>query len=239
MDPKIGRQPEPVIGWYAWAWSPSPGHTLVADTTSYPRLARYVKDVMTAFKSDKRLLLWDLYNEPTNGGLGARSLPLVRGVCRWAREVNPAQPVSIGYWSDNAALRGIIEANADVTTFHNYDPAAKMQEAITRLRAQHRPMLCTEWLNRPRGSEVATVLPVLYENKVGAMSWGLVNGKTQTQLPWGHRPGDPEPTVWQHDLYRSDLTPYRPEELAAFAQLIKASKTKAYQKQHAQVVVAQ
>ncbi len=238
-DPKIGVQPEPVIGWYAWAWSPSPGHTLVADTTSYPRLARYVKDVMTAFKTDKRLLLWDLYNEPTNGGLGAKSLPLVRGVCRWAREVNPVQPVSIGYWSENAALHSLIAANADMTTFHSYGPAAKMRETVAQLAQLHRPMICTEWLNRPRGSDVATVLPVLYENKVGAMSWGLVNGKTQTHLPWGHRPGNPEPTVWQHDLYRNDLTPYRPEELAAFARFIKDSKTKSYQKQHAQVAVAQ
>lgn len=227
-DPKIGVQPEPVLGWYAWAWSPSPGHTLVADTTSYPKLEKYVKDVMTAFKQDKRLFVWDLYNEPTNGGLGAKSLPLVRHVFRWARAVNPVQPVTIGYWSDNAALRQLIEDNADITTFHNYDPADKMRETITRLQAQHRPMLCTEWLNRPRGSVVAEVLPVLYEHKVGAMSWGLVNGKTQTQLPWGHRPGDPEPLIWQHDLYRNDLTVYNPAELGLFKELIKKSTTSTY-----------
>ncbi len=23
-DPKVGKQPEPLKGWYAWAWSPSP-----------------------------------------------------------------------------------------------------------------------------------------------------------------------------------------------------------------------
>ena len=233
-DPKIGVQPEPVLGWYAWAWSPSPGHTMVADTTSYPKLERYVKDVMTAFKQDKRLFVWDLYNEPTNGGLGNKSLPLVRSVFRWARAVNPVQPVTIGYWSDNAALRQIIEANADITTFHNYSSADKMREAIARLQAQHRPMICTEWLNRPRGSVVADILPILYENKVGAMNWGLVNGKTQTQLPWGHRPGDPEPTVWQHDLYRNDLTVYNPAELGLFKELIKKSTAKAYQTAHAQ-----
>ena len=238
VDPAIGRQPEPVIGWYAWAWSPSPGHTLVADTTSYPRLEKYVRDVMTTFRTDKRVLLWDLYNEPTNGGLGAKSLPLVRGVCRWARAVDPVQPLSIGYWSDNAPLRAIIEANADVTTFHNYGPAANMRAEVAKLAQLRRPMLCTEWLNRPRGSDVETVLPVLYEHKVGALGWGLVNGKTQTHLPWGHRPGDPAPTVWQHDLYHNDLMPYRPAELALFARLIKDSRSKAYRQQHAQVAVA-
>ena len=238
-DPKIGVQPEPVLGWYAWAWSPSPGHTMVADTTSYPKLEKYVKDVVGAFRTDNRLLLWDLYNEPTNGGLGARSLPLVRGVFRWARAAKPTQPVSIGYWSNNAELGALIAANADVTTFHNYGPAESMREAVAKYGQQHRPMICTEWLNRPKGSVVATVLPVLYEHKVGAIGWGLVNGKTQTHLPWGHRPGGPEPLVWQHDLYHADLTPYRPEELAAFAQFIKDSKAKTYQQQHAQAAGGQ
>ena len=30
-DPKVGKQPEPLKGWYAWAWSPSPGHSMVID----------------------------------------------------------------------------------------------------------------------------------------------------------------------------------------------------------------
>lgn len=233
LDPKIGVQPEPVKGWYAWAWSPSPGHTMVADTTSYPKLERYVKDVMTAFKKDKRLFVWDLYNEPTNGGLGQKSLPLVRRVFRWAREVNPVQPVTIGYWSDNPALRKLIEENADITTFHNYGTAENMREAIAKLQQQQRPMICTEWLNRPNGSVVANILPVLYEQKIGAISWGLVNGKTQTHLPWGHRPGDPEPVIWQHDLYRNDLTIYNPTEMGLFKELIKTSTTSAYQTAHA------
>lgn len=233
LDPKIGVQPEPVKGWYAWAWSPSPGHTMVADTTSYPKLERYVKEVMTAFKKDNRLFVWDLYNEPTNGGLGKKSLPLVRRVFRWAREVNPVQPVTIGYWSDNPALRKLIEENADITTFHNYGTAENMREAIAKLQQQQRPMICTEWLNRPNGSVVANILPVLHEQKIGALSWGLVNGKTQTQLPWGHRPGDPEPAIWQHDLYRNDLTIYNPTEMGLFKELIKKSATSAYQTAHA------
>ena len=56
-------------------------------------------------------------------------------------------------------------------------------------------MINTEWLNRGRGSLVETCLPVFAREKVGCMHWGLVNGKTQTDLPWGHRPGDPEPEI--------------------------------------------
>ena len=32
---------------------------------------------MRTFGQDKRVLMWDLYNEPGNSGMGNRSLPLV------------------------------------------------------------------------------------------------------------------------------------------------------------------
>ncbi len=41
-----------------------------------------------------------------------------------------------------------------------------------------------------------------------------MNGKTQTHLPWGHRPENlPYVGAWQHDLYRGDMSPYDPGEI--------------------------
>jgi len=77
-------------------------------------------------------------------------------------------------------------------------------------------MICSEWLNRPSHSEVETHLPVFIKEGVGAIHWGLVNGKTQTDLPWGHKPGKPYTGPWQHDLFRPDLTPYDHEEIQWF-----------------------
>ena len=51
------------------------------------------------------------------------------------------------------------------------------------------------------------------EENVGCMLWGLVNGKTQTHLHWGWRPGKGEPDVWQHDLFHVNHRPYNKEEL--------------------------
>ena len=45
-DPVIGKQPEPLEGWYAWAWSPSPGHTMVIDERTHGHLEKYVKEVI-------------------------------------------------------------------------------------------------------------------------------------------------------------------------------------------------
>lgn len=79
-DPVIGIQPEPLEGWYAWAWSPSPGYTMVIDERTHGKLEKYVKEVMNRFKKDKRIFVWDLYNEPTNTTMPDRSFPLVKKV---------------------------------------------------------------------------------------------------------------------------------------------------------------
>ena len=212
-DPKVGRQPEPLKGWYAWAWSPSPGHSMVTDSTTYPRLEKYVKDVISHFKNDDRILFWDLYNEPTNGGLGSTTLPLLKNVISWARSVKPDQPLSIDVWDRNKRLNDIVFAASDIITFHNYGNKEDLSKQIADLKQHNRPLINTEWMNRPNHSVISDNLPVFYKEKVGCMLWGLVNGKTQTDLPWGHRPGDPPPTVWQHDLYKPDLTPYRQAEI--------------------------
>ena len=212
-DPKIGKQPEPLKGWYAWAWSPSPGHSMVTDSTTYPTLEKYVAAVITRFKNDDGILMWDLYNEPTNGGLGATTFPLLKRVIATARKVNPSQPLTIDIFDRNKRLNDIILAASDVITFHNYGNKEELTKQINELKQYNRPVLCTEWMNRPFGSTVAAILPVFYAEKVGCMLWGLVNGKTQTDLPWGHRPGDPPPAVWQHDLYKGDFTPYRQPEI--------------------------
>ena len=102
-DPVTGPQPEPLKGWYAWAWSPSPGHTMVIDERTHPLLETYVKEIMTRFGQDDRIFVWDLYNEPTNSGLGDRSLPLLKSVVKWAREVDVKQPITSAY---GAATRG-------------------------------------------------------------------------------------------------------------------------------------
>lgn len=221
MNPHIGKQPEPLVGWYAWGWSPSPGHTMVADPAYHPQLEKYVTDIMMTFRNDPRIFMWDLYNEPTNGGLGRTSLPLLKKVFAWARAVNPSQPITVGHWvRNNQPLWQEIKANSDVITFHCYDDLPKLTDFVSDLKKENRPLICTEWLNRSRNSVPETILPYFREERIGSMHWGMVNGKTQTHLPWGHRPGDPEPTVWQHDLYHTDFTPYKQAELSLFKEMI-------------------
>lgn len=220
-DPWHGKQPAVLEGWYASGWTPSPGHAIVRDPKQWPRLKPYVTDLIGSFKNDQRVWVWDLYNEPSNGGLGNVSVPLLEKVFGWARQIDPTQPLTVAQWNGNATLNEVIYRHSDIITFHDYQNAEGLSKHIADLRRHERPIINTEWLNRGRQSLVATCLPVFAREKVGCMHWGLVNGKTQTDLGWGHRPGQPDPAVWQHDLFHGNHQPYDAEELELFRRIIK------------------
>ena len=215
-DPVFGQQPDVLPGWYANGWTPSPGHAMVRDSSTWPRLEKYIKDIISTFKNDPRLWVWDLYNEPSNGGTGDASLPLAEKVFQWAREIDPSQPLTVGQWDKNTQLNGMTERLGDIVTFHDYTGPADLENHIKELKRLGRPIICTEWLNRNTSSQVADCLPIFQREDVGAIHWGMVVGRTQTHLNWGHRPGDPEPEFWQHDLFRPDHTPYDAGEIDLF-----------------------
>lgn len=219
-NPYIGRQDAPIPGGFFPNWAPSPGHSRVTDESAWPRLKKYMLDFMTTFKDDKRVLAWDLYNEPTNGGLGNKSVPLLKAVFRWVREVEVSQPITSGVWNGNNAINSIMLDNSDIITFHQY-PAPDPN----RLKETGRPVICTEWMIRIRGTRInkdifARTLPVLKEKKIGSYSWGLVNGRSQAQFQWGSEPGTPEPEVWFTDIFRDVRgTPYDPKEIEAIRKI--------------------
>ena len=64
------------------------------DPSKWRRLEKYVTDMLTAFRDDDRILVWDLYNEPGNPKRGCESLPLLQELFKWARTVNPSQPLT-------------------------------------------------------------------------------------------------------------------------------------------------
>ncbi len=213
-EPIAGRQPAPIRDVYAGGFTSSPGQRRAMDPRYWPRLRAYVTDLLTWYKGDDRVFCWDLYNEVGNSGYGRGSYPLLRATSEWARAVDPSQPLTTCYWTDHDdELNRFIFGHVDVVTFHNYGDAASLRQEIDLLKGRGgRPVLCTEWMNRPEGSLVARNLPVFMDEDVAAINWGLVNGKTQTNLHFASKPSP----VWQHDLFHTDLTPYDPAELAAF-----------------------
>ncbi|GGG52039.1 cellulase family glycosylhydrolase [Hymenobacter glacieicola] len=213
-EAKIGIQPAPKPGIHNSGWLQDPGEPASRDSVTFVKLKPYVQDVLRSFATDKRVLLWDLYNEPGNNGKLNSSLPLVRNVFAWAREVNPTQPLSMGLWNwDFEALNKYQALHSDVITYHNYDDVAAHQRVVELLETHGRPLICTEYMARPRNSRFVTILPMLKKQNVGAINWGLVDGKTNTKYQWEVPIADGgEPVEWFHEVFRRDGTPYHQNE---------------------------
>ncbi|MEA5258182.1 glycoside hydrolase family 2 TIM barrel-domain containing protein [Arcicella aquatica] len=211
-----GKQPAPKPGVHNSGWVRDPGELIFNDPKVIEKLEAYVKDVLTTFKNDKRIVLWDLYNEPGNSGYGNKSMPLLEKVFIWGREANPSQPLSAGVW--NWSLKELSDfqiKNSDVTTYHNYGDLQNHTDDIAKLRTlSKRPLLCTEYMARSRNSLFSSIMPLLKKENIAAYNWGLVAGKTNTIYAWDKpMPNGNEPELWFHDIFRPDGTAYKPEEV--------------------------
>ena len=232
--PKLGPQHPPIPGVHNSGWVQAPGATVLADPTQYPRLEKYVKGVVGAFAGDKRILAWDLWNEPDNGNDSSYAkgepknkneivLGLLPQVFAWARTEHPTQPLTSGLWHGEWAsldvmppLARVQVEQSDVISFHNYGWPEEFEQRVQQLQQFHRPLICTEYMARGAGSLFDTVLPVAHKYRVGAINWGLVAGKSQTYLPWDswqHPYIDRQPTIWFHDVFHPDGKPYRQREV--------------------------
>lgn len=217
-DPKIGAQPKPKPGIHNSGWMRSPSESVHNDSTQWDYLQYYVHDILSTFRHDKRILLWDLYNEPGNSGYTQKSLPLLRSIFRWARKVNPDQPLTVCWWTDNERFRQLNDfafANSDVISYHDYDSVQYHEKKIAELKAFHRPLICTEYMARPRGSTFFTIMPLLKRENVAAINWGFIDGKSQTKYAWDTPiPDGSEPKIWFHEILHTDGTPYDEKETA-------------------------
>ena len=222
-SPKIGTQPEPVPGKHNSGWVQDPGKPLNADTTIYPLLEEYVKDVMNTFANDDRIVLWDLYNEPNAPEYN--SMNLLEHVFQWARQTKATQPITAAIWDSKLEKYNSFQlANSDVISYHNYGDSTGHRKQIQELKKLGRPLVCSEYMARIRNSTFQTILPILKDENVSAINWGFVAGKTNTIYAWddtSHYDGT-MPDLWFHDIFNKDGTFYKKEEV----DLIKAINCK-------------
>jgi hypothetical protein len=210
-----GKQPDPKPGIHNSGWVRDPGDLIHQDSTLVDRLEAYVKDILTDFKDDKRIVFWDLYNEPGNSGYGDLSMPLLQKMFLWGHTINPSQPLSAGVWkSDLINLNCYQLENSDIITYHNYELKEKHQQAIDTLKQYGRPLVCTEYMARRNNSTFQDIMPLLKSENIGAINWGLVAGKSNTIFAWDTPlPDVTEPPLWFHDIFRKDGSVFSQEEV--------------------------
>ena len=183
----------------------------------------------------------DRYNEPGNGAPEQKghnefeikenkeiyTFSLLKKAFKWAREVNPSQPLTTSVWRGSANdidwskldtlsdLSRFSISNSDVISFHTYGDIEDMRLKVKQLEKYNRPIMCTEYLARGQGSTFQAILPLLKEKEISAIYWGFVSGKTNTMYPWSswQEDFDSIPKIWHHDIYLPDKTPFDQKEI--------------------------
>jgi Glycosyl hydrolases family 2, TIM barrel domain len=221
-----GKQPPPKTGVHNSGWLRDPGKLLYDDPTLMTVLEKYVKDVLQYFKNDPRVLLWDLYNEPGNSNYGNKSMILLSNVFKWSEEINPVQPLSAGIWNRSLTELNTFQlSHSDVITYHNYENDTAHRQVIDSLRKYNRPLICTEYMARPRNSTFFNIMPLLKKENVGAINWGLVSGKTNTKYAWDMpMPDGADPKIWFHEIFHADGRPYNEKEVQLIMSLTGVKK---------------
>lgn len=240
--PVYGLQPKPIPHRHNSGWVQSPGAAILGDTSRHNELEGYIKGILQHFGSDERILMWDIYNEPDNVARNNPnevvnkhdySLALIKKVVQWSRESSPSQPITSGIWRGDIENWGAPDSlplvdkfmieNSDIISFHAYDGLDKVRKKISELRKYGKPLFCTEYLARGNDNTFNSLLPLFKEEKIAAINWGLVDGKTQTKYPWSSWTENftAEPQLWHHDIFRSDGSPFNQSEIELIRSLTK------------------
>ena len=215
----------------------TPYHELERSETREKYL-EMVREIVGKYREDERIICWNVYNEPGITIGVERSLPLIKLMFDTVRGLDPVQPLAsdIWYWRDLDNLRPNDKLSAelsDVISWHCYKPLENFIPDYECLKKLNRPILLTEWLNRINRQEVRELYPLLYLERINCWCWGFVVGKTQTNEPWDSLWEQHDATGgktrydftrWQHDLFRTNLRPYDPNEVALMTEYNKKAQ---------------
>lgn len=240
MPPKTERWKMPDVGEQTYDWGyhggrkhsqhgahngPAP-HFYFDDPESADDYFRMVTEIVTLYRDDPRICMWDLFNEPGNSRRENITMPHLRRMFETVRAIAPSQPLTCGaWWFDSkdfhtSELNRYALEHSDVISYHCYSSFEEHVRLIRYLKSFGRPLVNTEWLARCTGNDVFDNFPLFYLEGIGCYNWGFVAGKYQTYEPyeahWNWYRDDPHApidfTKWFHDLYRPSLRPYDPRE---------------------------
>ncbi len=188
-----------------------------------------VRELVTKYKHDHRICIWDVYNEPGHSNRDELTPDRIREMFELVRSIDPDQPLTACVHrireDDTVPLSEVEQYaldNSDIISYHCYRGYEAHVRVIRRLLKEGRPIVNTEWLCRGRGDDFFSLFPLFYLNRIGCYNWGFVAGKTQTYEPWeliwddyeaGIRYHDYDFTKWFHDVYRPSHHPYDPKEI--------------------------
>ncbi len=213
FDSCFDPQAMDLVGYRDKNWIPSPGFGRLGEQDR-PAMEAFIRDVVGTHKSDRRIVMWDVMNEPESTAkyadweqCGRQTIDeFVRWALRRVRQESPVQPLTIG-WAGPLGNIAAIDL-VDVICVHHYCPAQELarriQEAQHWGRLHGKPVIMNEFVGRPQ-QPIEQAIPIAAERKIGWVFWELMLGKTQ--FTQGRRP-------YQGHIY-PDGTCYSAKEVAA------------------------
>ncbi|MBI22505.1 MAG: hypothetical protein CMN05_02785 [Roseibacillus sp.] len=206
-DIHLDKPIAPIKGYHNGRWAACP-QDRDRDPQNIEKFKPYIQEVVSTFRTDKRVLWWEIFNEP---GIrkGSFSESIRSAGYRWAKEVKPIQPV-ISCWDDHDAT-DIVDAHAyfwgaggwDGQADRNPRKGAVFTEAGARWFAPRpsngEPCEIIHWLEGRRAAKKST--PGVY------LCWELMVGNSNCRWYWETKHGTPEPTFPWCGLMWPDATP--------------------------------
>jgi len=203
------------------------GYIVADHPTLGPKFFAFCEEVLRTHAHDKRIVVWNLWNEPGANNRQQKGLSPLKKIFELAWKVDPDQPLMADIWrtygrDPNDLCESYAAEHSDVISYHCYGDIAEQQALVRDLRARYgRPLMLTEWLCRTLHNEVFDAYPFYALEGIAAFTWGFVNGKYQTHEPWeciwtdvkNGKGAAYNLPAWFHDLYRPSLRPYDPAEI--------------------------
>ncbi len=208
----LDKPTKPVSGFHNGRWAQSPQARDI-DKNNLAKFKPYVQEVIRAHRTDKRVLFWEIHNEPPPGDKYRDQLK--RAGYKWAKEVKPTQPVlncekGKRGWGD-CDVTDIVDAHVyshahgplRVLSDMNPRKGTVFTEAGARWKASRRnfggPIDMVYWLQQRRREGKST--PGMY------LCWELMVGNSNCRWHWIDKPGAPEPEIPWCGLLWPDCTP--------------------------------
>jgi len=168
-------------------WMANPGQNMLGEEF-WPQLEKYLEDVCGKFRGDKRIVMWDVMNEPMCTSFASteegreKIWKFLSHFLDVVKKIDPTHPQTVGYMT-SANIWRLVD-KTDVIAFHNYigdmNAFRKDVRFVKSLGEKHnKPVIINEVARRETGQHFWLFMPVLQQENIGWYFWELMLGKTE------------------------------------------------------------
>ena len=75
------------------------GHHYLDEEENAPLYLKMIEEIVTRYKDDKRIIIWNVYNEVGNSKRREVTLPNLKKIFEIIRKINPSQPLTCETWT--------------------------------------------------------------------------------------------------------------------------------------------